>query len=161
LLGAAWLVLKTEGDLRDWAYRRLDWLLPGVVVVLIALFAYALSTHLRVLDRWRDDPRLWVLPLLGAVAMVGLWLGVRWRRDSIPFSMAMLVVACAFATLGASFWPYMIPYSVTVQQGAAPPQSLEFLFWGAGIVIFPVVLVYTALVYWIFRGKVSKGAPND
>jgi cytochrome d ubiquinol oxidase subunit II len=79
----------------------------------------------------------------------------------MPFSMAMLVVACAFATLGASFWPYMIPYSVTVQQAAAPSQSLEFLFWGAGIVIFPVVLVYTALVYWIFRGKVSKGAPND
>jgi hypothetical protein len=53
----------------------------------------------------------------------------------MPFSMAMLVVACAFATLGASFWPYMIPYSVTVQQAAAPPQSLEFLFWGAGIVL--------------------------
>jgi cytochrome d ubiquinol oxidase subunit II len=76
----------------------------------------------------------------------------------MPFAMAMLAVACAFATLGASFWPYMIPYSVTVQQAAAPPQSLEFLFWGAGIAVFPVVLIYTALVYWIFRGKVTKGA---
>jgi len=160
LLGAAWLVLKTEGDLRDWAYRRLHWLLAGVIVVLIALFAYALSTQLRVLDRWRDDPRLLVLPLLGAVAMVGLWLGVRWRRDGIPFTMAILAVVCAFATLGASFWPYMIPYSVTVQQAAAPPQSLEFLFWGAGIVVFPVVLIYTAFVYWIFRGKVTTGAPR-
>ena len=58
LLGAAWLVLKTEGDLRDWAYRRLDWLLGGVIVVLIAVFAFALATQLRVLDRWLDDPRL-------------------------------------------------------------------------------------------------------
>ena len=58
LLGAAWLVLKTEGDLRDWAYRRLTWLVPGVAVVLIAVFAFALTTHLRVLDRWRDEPRL-------------------------------------------------------------------------------------------------------
>src|SRR5262245_28852086 len=90
LLGAAWLVMKTEGDLRDWAYRRLDWLLPGVIVVLVALFAFALSTHLRVLDRWRDDPRLLLLPLIGAAAMVGLWLGVRWRRDGMPFAMAIL-----------------------------------------------------------------------
>jgi cytochrome d ubiquinol oxidase subunit II len=158
LLGAAWLVLKTDGDLRAWAYRRLDWLLPGVIVMLAALFTFALSSHLRVLDRWRDDPRFLALPLLGGVAMVGVWLGTRWRRDGVPFAMAMLVVACAFATLGVSFWPYMIPYSVTVQQAAAPPQSLEFLFWGAGIVVFPVVLIYTALIYWIFRGKVSKGA---
>ena len=71
LLGAAWLVMKTEGELRDWAYRRLDWLLPGVIVVLVALFAFALSSHLRVLDRWRDDGRLLVLPLLGGVAMIG------------------------------------------------------------------------------------------
>ena len=90
LLGAAWLVMKTEGDLRDWAYRRLDWLLPGVLVVLVALFAFALSIHLRVLDRWRDDPRLLLLPLLGAAAMVGLWLGARWRRDGVPFPMATL-----------------------------------------------------------------------
>jgi hypothetical protein len=47
------------------------------------------------------------------------------------------VVVCAFATLGASFWPYMIPYSVTVQQAAAPPQSLEFLFWGRASSFFP------------------------
>ena len=160
LLGAAWLVLKTDGDLRDWAYRRLDWLLPGVIVVLVALFVFALFTHLRVLDRWREDARLLLLPGLGAAAVVGLWLGARWRRDGVPFAMAILVVAFAFATLGASFWPYMIPYSVTVEQAAAPRQSLEFLFWGAGLVGFPVVLIYTGLVYWIFRGKVGKVAPT-
>jgi cytochrome d ubiquinol oxidase subunit II len=49
----------------------------------------------------------------------------------------------------------MIPYSIKVHEAAAPAQSLEFLFWGAGIVVFPVVIIYTALVYWIFRGKVA------
>jgi cytochrome d ubiquinol oxidase subunit II len=156
VLGAAWLVLKTEGDLRAWAYRRLDWLAPSVAVVLVVVFALAVARHLRVLDRWRDDPRLFALLLLGAVAMVALWLGVRRRRDSVPFPAAMLVVACAFASLAVSFWPYMIPYSITVQQAAAPAQSLRFLFWGAGILVFPVVLIYTALVYWIFRGKVHE-----
>jgi cytochrome d ubiquinol oxidase subunit II len=128
-------------------------------VVLVALFSFALTTHLRVLDRWRDDPRLLLLPLLGGMGMVGIWLGTRWRRDGVPFTMAMLVVTCAFAMLGASFWPYMIPYSVTVQQAAAPPQSLEFLFWGAGVVVFPIVVIYTGLVYWLFRGKVGKVGP--
>jgi cytochrome d ubiquinol oxidase subunit II len=158
LLGAAWLVLKTEGELRDWAYRRLPWLLWGVVAVLIAVFAFVLATHLHVLDRWRADPRLLAFPLAGALAMIGLGLGARRRRDGMPFAMAVFVVTFAFLTLGASFWPYMIPYTVTVQDAAAPPQSLEFLFWGAGVVVFPVVLVYTGVVYWIFRGKVGKVA---
>jgi len=83
LLGAAWLVLKTEGDLRDWAYRRLDWLLAGVVVVLIAVFAFAHVMQLRVLDRWLDDLRLVSLQLLGVIAVVGLLIGVRQRRDRV------------------------------------------------------------------------------
>ena len=52
----------------------------------------------------------------------------------------------------------MIPYSVTVQQAAGPVQSLGFLFWSAGIVVFPVEPIYTSIVYWIFRGKVGKVA---
>jgi cytochrome d ubiquinol oxidase subunit II len=156
LLGAAWLVLKTEGDLRDWAYRRLDWLLAAAVVVLIAVFAFALATQLRVFDRWLTDPRFVVLQLLGVVAIIGLLIGVRRRRDGVPFAAAILLVASAFLRLGVSFWPYMVPYSVTVQQASAPVQSLEFLFWGAGIIVFPAVLIYTGVVYWIFRGKVGK-----
>jgi hypothetical protein len=158
MLGAAWLALKTEGDLRDWAYRRLDWLLAAVVVVLIAVFAFALATQMRVLDRWLNDPRFVALQLIGVIAIVGLLIGVRRWRDGVPFAMAILLVAAAFLRLGVSFWPYMIPYSITVQQAAAPVQSLEFLFWGAGIVVFPVVLIYTSIVYWIFRGKVGKVA---
>ena len=65
-------------------------------------------------------------------------------------------VAFSFLTLAASFWPYMIPYTVAVEDAAAPPQSLEFFFWGAGLVVFPIVLIYTAAVFWIFRGKVGK-----
>ena len=158
LLGAAWLVLKTEGELRDWTYRRLSWLLGGVVVVLAVVFVYALATGLHVFDRWLAHPALLLLPLAAALAMVGLELGIRRRRDGIPFAMAVLAVAFSFLTLAASFWPYMIPYTVTVEDAAAPPQSLEFLFWGGGLVVFPVVLIYTAAVFWIFRGKMGKVA---
>ena len=68
----------------------------------------------------------------------------RFSRSSSPFLM-----------LAASFWPYMIPSTVTVWDAAAPPQSLEFLFWRGGLVVFPVVLVYTGAVFWIFRCKLG------
>ena len=158
LLGGAWLVLKTEGDVREWAYRRLPWLLGGVVAVLVVVFAFALATHLHVLDRWRAHPLLLVLPLIALMAIVGLGLGIRRRHDVKPFFMAVVAVTFSFLTLAASFWPYMIPYTVTVQDAAAPPQSLKFLFWGGGLVVFPVVLIYTGAVFWIFRGKVGKVA---
>ena len=160
LLGAGWLVLKTDGELRDWAYLRLPWLLGGVVIVLIIVFVYALATGLHVFDRWASHPLLLILPFLAALAVVGLAHGIRQRRDAQPFAMATLAVAFSFLTLAASFWPYMIPYTVTVEDAAAPPQSLEFFFWGGGLVVFPIVLIYTAAVFWIFRGKVGKVAPR-
>jgi cytochrome d ubiquinol oxidase subunit II len=158
LLGAAWLVLKTEGELRDWAYLRLPWLLGGVVVVLVVVFAYALAAGLHVFDRWLAHPALLLLPFAAALAIVGLGFGIRHRQDRVPFAMAVLAVVFSFLTLAASFWPYMIPYAVTVEDAAAPPQSLEFLFWGGGLVVFPAVLIYTGAVFWIFRGKLRKVA---
>ena len=64
----------------------------------------------------------------------------------------------AFLTLAGSFWPYMIPFSVTIEEAAAPTESLTFMFYGAALVVFPVVLIYTGVVYWIFRGKVRDEA---
>ena len=160
LLGAAWLVLKTDGELREWAYRRLPWLLAGVVAVLVIVFAFPLAKHLHVFDRWSAHPLLLVLPLAAALAIIGLGYGIRQRRDGQPFAMAVVAIAFSFLTLAASFWPYMIPYTVTIEDAAAPRQSLEFFFWGGGLVIFPIVLVYTAAVFWIFRGRVGKVGPR-
>jgi cytochrome d ubiquinol oxidase subunit II len=71
--------------------------------------------------------------------------------------MTVLLIVAAFLSLAVMFWPYLIPYSVTVATAAAPEASLSFLFWGAGLFVLPVIGVYTAVVYWMFRGKQRKG----
>jgi cytochrome d ubiquinol oxidase subunit II len=154
LLGASWLVLKTGGALRDWADRRIRWLLIGVLAFLALAFVFALTLHLRVMNRWLEAPWLLVFPAIGALAAYGLWSEARWRKDWLPYALTVVIFLAAYLTLVGSFWPYMVPFSVTVWDAAAPPQSLTFLFYGAGIVVFPVVLIYTVVIYWIFRGKV-------
>jgi len=157
LLGACWLVLKTRGLLQDWAYARVGWLLTGVLVFLVLAFFFALDENLRVMNRWAETPWLIVFPAIGALATIALFVGCRSRNsDHLPFIMTAIIFASAFLTLAGSFWPYMIPYSVTIAEAAAPPESLTFMFYGAGIIVFPVVLIYTCVVYWIFRGKVSE-----
>ena len=103
-------------------------------------------------------------PLLGfdlsgdrLVAMLGVFAGARRRRDGWPFAMTVLFFLSSFATLAVLFWPYMIPYSITVGSAAAPEASLSFLFWGAGLFVLPVIAIYTIAVYWLFRGKMHKG----
>ena len=85
---------------------------------------------------------------------------VRSRRDAVPFYMVAIIFAAAFGTLAISFWPYMIPFSITIQEAAAPHSSLAFMFWGAGIIVFPLMLLYTAISYSVFRGKVRPSADH-
>jgi cytochrome d ubiquinol oxidase subunit II len=98
-----------------------------------------------------------VFPLIGIIAIVGIFAGARQLRDSWPFAMTVVLFVAAFLSLAVMFWPYMIPYSVTVATAAAPEASLSFLFWGAGLFVLPVIGAYTAVVYWMFRGKQRKG----
>jgi cytochrome bd ubiquinol oxidase subunit II len=50
----------------------------------------------------------------------------------------------------------MIPFSITIEEAAAPHASLAFMFWFAGIIVFPLMLLYTAISYTVFRGKVRS-----
>ena len=158
LLGASWLVLKTEGALRDWAYRSLPRLMTGVIGFVALALLGTLLGDFRVVDRWMARPELFLLPMLASLAAWGLYAGVRRKCDWQPFVMASLLFLIAYLMLGGSFWPWIVPFTLTLQQAAAPAASLEFLFYGAGIVVLPIILAYTATVYWVFRGKVKSGA---
>ena len=155
LLGACWLARKCEGDVRDATYRFIPYLAGGLFIFLVVVFFYALAENLQVMGRWLERPYLFAFPAIGAIAAVLLSVGVRRQRDGTPFYMVALIFAAAFGTLAISFWPYMIPFSITIEQAAAPHASLVFMFWGAGLFIFPLMLIYTAVNYTVFRGKVS------
>jgi cytochrome d ubiquinol oxidase subunit II len=155
LLGACWLVKKCEGDVRDTAYRQIPYLSTGLLLLLLAVFVYALAEHLQVMNRWLDRPYLLVFPAIGVAAAAALATSLRRRRDGTPFYMVALIFASAFGTLAVSFWPYMIPFSITIDDAAAPHSSLAFMFWGEGLFIFPLMLVYAAISYRVFRGKAA------
>jgi cytochrome d ubiquinol oxidase subunit II len=110
------------------------------------------------MSRWLDRPYLFVFPAIGAAATLVLAESVRRRRDGAPFYMAALIFAAAFGTLAISFWPYMIPFSITVDEAAAPRSSLAFMFWGEGLFVFPLMLLYTAISYRVFRGKAASAS---
>jgi len=155
LLGAGWLVLKTEGALRDWAYRLVPRLMWGVIAFVAAALVLTLIGDFSVVQRWLERPWLFAFPLLASVAAWGLFRGAEARRDWQPWLMASALFVTAFAMLAGSFWPWIVPYHLTADEAVAPGASLDFLFYGIGLVVLPVILIYTAVVYWVFRGKVS------
>lgn len=158
LLGACWLVRKCEGELRESAYRLIPYLSIALLIFLIVVFGYALAENLRVIGRWLERPYLFVFPVIGVLATIVLAVSVRQRRDDLPFYMVALIFVAAFGTLAISFWPYMIPFSITVEEAAAPHSSLAFMFWGEGLFVFPLMLVYAVVSYSVFRGKVSASS---
>jgi cytochrome bd ubiquinol oxidase subunit II len=158
LLGACWLVRKCEGDVREAAYRLIPFLAVALLVFLVVVFAYALAENLRVVHRWLERPYLFAFPAIGVIAALVAAESVRRRRDGVPYYMVALIFAAAFGTLAISFWPYMIPFSITIEEAAAPHSSLAFMFWGEGLFVFPLMLLYTVISYSVFRGKVRPTA---
>jgi cytochrome bd ubiquinol oxidase subunit II len=160
LLGACWLVKKCEADIREVAYRLIPHLSVALLAFLVVVFAYALAENLRVMRAWLERPYLLVFPAIGISAAVVAAASVRHRRDGVPFYMVALIFVAAFGTLAISFWPYMIPFSITVEEAASPHSTLAFMFWGAGIIVFPLMLIYTVISYTVFRGKVRPTADH-
>ncbi|MGF6552307.1 cytochrome d ubiquinol oxidase subunit II [Paraburkholderia youngii] len=156
LLGAGWLVLKGEHDLRQFGCSALNRLTPMTVLVLAAMFAVTLFDHRMIEARWQLHPALFVLPLLSLATLVGLPLAARRGEGRTPFVLAALSCALLLVTLAASYLPYVVPFDLTIQQAAAPTSSQTFMFWGAGLFVLPLIVAYTYVAYTVFRGRVSS-----
>lgn len=159
LLGCGWLVAKTEGDLQ----RRLHRLVWPLTLVLIAfIVVVSVWTPLQapqVAQRWFSAEwfrRMLPAPFLVVLCTVLMRRAVRDRHHTQPFLLAMAFVVLGYAGLLATLWPYAIPSSVTLWQAAAPERSLTFTLTGAAVIL-PIIVAYTMLGYWVFRGKVRHG----
>src|SRR5271170_826501 len=158
LLGLGWIVGKSEGSLQARARQHMRIISISVAGLLSFLLVYSLHLHLQLLARWIERPYLWVFPIIGIVAAGTLMWGSRARYGFRSFALVAIIFVAAFGAFLASFWPYIIPFSMTITQAAAPAESLRFMFWGSGLVVLPLTLVYTATVYRVFRGKVLAGS---
>jgi cytochrome bd ubiquinol oxidase subunit II len=160
LLGATWLVLKTDGELRDKAYH-LSWYLLFALLGAIGVVSLATPLlHIHYAERWFAWPNIIVTaPVPVAVAGVAALLlrSLIRRQDSQPFFLSLGLFALSYAGLGISMYPYIVPQSITIWQAASPENSQIFMLVGVAVLI-PLILGYTAWAYWVFRGKVQAGA---
>jgi cytochrome d ubiquinol oxidase subunit II len=156
LSGAGWVARKCEGKTRDAALRSIPKLTAAVLLLLIGLFLYSLLSDLTVMHRWMDRPVLFVVLLVALLDILVIVISTRRGNDALLLKAIIALFICAYAMFAISFWPYLIPFSVTFVQAAAPASSLSFMFWGAGLFIFPLMLIYTFCGYYVFRGKVGS-----
>jgi cytochrome d ubiquinol oxidase subunit II len=158
LLGSTWLIYKTEGQVREHAYRfaRVTAFATLALIFVVSLWTPFLSDAF--MKRWFAWPQiLFVAPVPLLVGLAGLVLvkGLADRNEVRPFIASLALFVLCFVGLLISFYPYLVPTSVTIRQAAAPDTSLAFLLKGAAILL-PVILAYTVYSYWVFRGKVNS-----
>lgn len=166
LLGAAWLVFKTQGELFQ---RARAWVKQLAVLVALAMGAVSLATlgvDPRVTERWGltmtsiDWPafvRVAPLPLLAGMLCFLLWRGADDRRHLAPYLYTVGLFLIGYVGLAVSLWPYIIPFAMTPADAAAADNALALMLYGA-LPLLPLILGYTGYVYWVFRAKVDADA---
>lgn len=157
LLGSTWLIMKSEGDLQErlYGFASVAALLTLGLIGVVSVWTPFLNETYMV--NWFSWPRILytgVVPLLVVACAWVLYSGLEHRRERTPFFASIGLFVLCYIGVGISFYPYIVPPTVTIWQAASPEASLAFLLVGA-IVLVPVILGYTAVAYWIFRGKVD------
>ena len=158
LLGAGWLIIKTEGPLQDWARGLGRYCLIGVTIAVgvVSLWTPHIDAHIA--HRWFSWPNIAILapvPLITAALVVYEWRSLNNRSEYGPFIAALGLFLMSYLGIAISLWPMIVPGHFTLYQAAASQSTQAFLLIGT-LVLLPVVLVYTAWSYWVFRGKVRS-----
>lgn len=160
LLGSTWLVMKTAGQLQA-RMRSLSW--PLGVATLACIGAVSLATPFLdpvYFERWFKFPSAIysaAVPVMLAAAVWRLYRGLADYSDMEPFLATLAIFVLCFIGIGISFYPNIVPPSLSIAAAAAPDESLLFTLVGA-VVLVPLILAYTAYAYWVFRGKIDPKA---
>ena len=157
LLGATWLIMKTDNVL----HQKMSKLVPPLLLALLAAIAvisiWTPLSHASIAHRWFTLPNLfWFLPVPVLVLLCawGLLKAVKRHAHYTPFLLTLALIFLGFTGLGISIWPNIIPPSISIWEAASPPQSQGFMLVG-GLLIIPVILCYTFWSYYVFRGKIT------
>ncbi|TNE42720.1 MAG: cytochrome d ubiquinol oxidase subunit II [Alphaproteobacteria bacterium] len=157
LLGATWLVMKCEGELQARARRFATFAGLGTLTLIGIVSLATPFLNVQYHHRWFEGYNLAfsiAVPFLVLICAAILFLGLKRHQDIRPFFAACGIFLLCYIGIGISFFPKMVPPSLTIWQAAAPHKSLDFLLVGT-VVLVPVILAYTAYSYWVFRGKVD------
>jgi len=157
LLGATWLVMKTENQTQAWARKCASYVI-GYVALFLAIVSISMpimSTQIRTL--WFSLPNFFFLlplPVASLVLLITIWRDLQTGREYRPFFLSFGVFLTGYLGIAISMWPYIVPFQITFRQAAAAPESQSLLLVGT-VIMLPVVLLYTGYCYYIFRGKAS------
>ncbi|MBN8936347.1 MAG: cytochrome d ubiquinol oxidase subunit II [Rhizobiales bacterium] len=156
LLGASWLILKTEGDLQRWARRAGRVCLIAVLVAIVAVSIWTPISNAEIARRWFTWPDIAFLapvPIITALIAAGEWYALTRQQELTPFLGAVGLFSMSFIGIAISLWPMIVPFHYTLWQAASSASTQAFLLIGT-LFLLPVILMYTAWSYWVFRGKV-------
>ena len=163
LIGANWLLMKCEGKLQKKAVR---WAQYSLYATVIGIIVVSISTPLvspRIFEKWFDFPQIFMLapiPIMTAGLVFALAFTLRrlpTPNDNfswLPFVITVAIYVLCFHGLAYSFFPYIVPNELTIVDAASAPESLMIILVGA-LAVFPVLIGYTFVVYWIFHGKAT------
>lgn len=157
LLGACWLIWKTEGPLQDQAFRFARPLGGALILVIGAVSIATLFLETEYYSRWLAFPGVLAtaqVPIATAVVTFLFFRSLSKKYEIAPFMYALGLFGLCMVGLAVSMFPDVIPGRVTIWDAAAPYESQIFMLIGAGVMV-PVILAYTGWAYWVFRGKVG------
>ena len=154
------LPLKTEGNLQAFSRRAAQWALLVSLIVLAVVSIYTPLKFPEIAERWFGGTN-WLslapVPIATAVVAISLYRELRNGANYAPFQYAIALFALGYIGIGISLWPNIVPPSLTVFDAAAPATSQRFVLTALAFSL-PMVMIYTAYAYWVFRGKIKPGA---
>jgi len=159
LLGATWLMMKAEGPVGQRGRTQAKALLLAVLVCMGIVSLWTPLMSERIYARWFSLPNfyyLWPVPVVTGVVALLLWRWIEKGREILPFVSSIVLFFLGYLGLVISNFPYLVPPSLTVWDTAAVPASQIFMLIGT-LVMLPIILGYTVMIYWLFRGKVKEG----
>ncbi|WCP16071.1 Cytochrome bd-II ubiquinol oxidase subunit 2 (plasmid) [Sphingobium sp. AntQ-1] len=157
LLGATWLIWKTEGRAQEHAFRLSFRFGIAMLVAVAAVSAATPFLHYQYWRSWFALPGVFLtaqVPLLVLISAFLFFRCLRRRAERAPFLLALMLFLLGFAGLAISMYPYVVPDQITIWDAAAPHDSQLFMLVGTAVII-PVIIAYTVWAYWVFRGKVG------